>query len=55
MCGAQEAIDVLDLRSLEITCDAQAINHLVYLFTSCTPSKLLLMTAIEYHQLETGL
>ena len=48
------AIGGLDLRSLEITSGLQAIQHLISLLTSCTTSKLLLITAIEYHQLEIG-
>ena len=55
MCGASVAIGKLDLCSLEITCGAQAINHLVSFFTSCTPSKLLLITSIEHHRLEIGI
>ena len=54
MRGALEAIGSLDLRYLEITCGLQAIHHLVSLTTSWTSSKLLLITAIEYHQLEIG-
>ena len=54
MHGASDAIGGFDLRSLEITCGEQAIRHLVSLFTICTPSKLLLITAIEYHTLEIG-
>lgn len=45
----------IDLRSLEITCDVQAMHHLVALFTSYIPTKLLLITAIEFHQLEIGI
>ena len=55
MCGAPEAIGGLDVRSLEITCGAQSIHRLVSFFTSCTPSKFLLVTAIEYHQLQIRL
>ena len=54
MRSAPESMGGLDLRSLEITSGAQSIYHLVSLFTSCTPSKLLLITAIEHHQLEIG-
>lgn len=54
MRSAPESICGLDLRSLKITSGAQAIHHLVSLFTSCTPSKLFLITAIECHQLEIG-
>ena len=54
MRGAPAAIGGLDLRSLEITCGTQDIHHLVSLSTSCTPEKLFLITAIEYHQLEIG-
>ena len=55
MRSAPAAIGGLDLRSLEITSGAQAIHHLVSLFTSCAPSKLLLITTIEHHQLEIGI
>ena len=51
MRSTPEAIGGLDLRSLEITYGTQAIHHLVSLFTSCTPSELLLITAIEHHQI----
>ena len=44
----------INLRSLEITSGVQAIQHLVSLFTNKTAAKLLLVTAIEYHQLEVG-
>ena len=54
MRGNPSAIGGLDLRSLQITFGAQAIHHLVSLFTSCTPSKLLSITAIEFHRLEIG-
>ena len=54
MRGTPSAIGGLDLRSLEITFGAQAIHHLVSLFTSCAPLKLLLIAAIEHHQLEIG-
>ena len=53
-CSTPPDIGGLDLHSLEITCRAQAIHHLVLLFTRCTPSKFLLITAIEHHQLEIG-
>lgn len=51
---APAAIGHLDLHSLEITREAQTIHHLISLFTSSTPSKVLLITAIECHQLEIG-
>ena len=51
MRGTPVEICSLDLRSLEITYGTQAIHHLVSLFTSCTPSELLLITAIEHHQI----
>ena len=54
MRGTPAAIGGLGVSSLEITCGAQAIHRLVSLFMSCTPSKLLLITAIEYHKLEIG-
>ena len=44
----------LNLRSLEITSGAQAIHHLVSLFSRNTPSNLLMFIPIEYHQLEVG-
>ena len=47
-----ETIGGLDLRSLEITYGEKAIHHLVSSFTSCTPSKLVLISGIKYHQLE---
>ena len=52
--GAPSAIGGLGLSSLDILCGAKAIHHLVSLFTSCTPSKLLSITAIEFYQLEIG-
>ena len=54
MREAPVAIGGLGLQSLEISSGIQAIQHLISLFTSHTPSKLLLITAIEYHQLEIG-
>ena len=54
MCSAHVDIGRLYLRSQEVTYGAQAIHRLVSFFTSCTPSKLLLITAIEYHYLEIG-
>ena len=45
-------VGVLNLRSLEIASGIQDIQHLVSLFTSDTPTKLLLLTKIEYHRLE---
>ena len=54
MRGAPADIGRIDLCSLEITWGMQAIHHLLSLFTSCTPSKLLLIAGIEYHQLEIG-
>ena len=54
MREAPVAIGGLDLHSIEITCGVKAIHHLVSLFTSYTPSKLLLSTAIEHQQLEIG-
>ena len=47
MRGAPAEIGGLNLHSIEITCGAQAIHHLVSLFTRCIPSKLFLITAIE--------
>ena len=44
----------LNLRSLEIKSRAQEIQHLVSLFTSDSPKKLLLLNAMEHHQLELG-
>ena len=54
MRSAPAEIGGLNLSSLEITCGSQAIYHLVSLFTSYTPSKLILIKAIEYNQLEIG-
>ena len=54
MRAAPAALGGLGLHSLEITSGIQAIQHLISLFTSYTPSKLLLITTIEYHQLEIG-
>ena len=54
MRAAPISLGGLGLHSLEITSGTQAIQHLISLFTSQTPSKLLLTTAIEYHQLEIG-
>ena len=47
-------IEGLDLRSLEIPSGVQVIHYLISLFTSYNPSKLLLITAVEYQQLEIG-
>ena len=55
MSSAPTEIGSLNLRSLEITSEVQAIHHLVSLSTSGKPSKLLLVTEIEYHQLEVGI
>ena len=54
MRSAPADIGGLYLNFIKIICEAQAIHHLVSLFTSYTPSKLLLITAIEYHTLEIG-
>ena len=42
------------MHSSEITSKAQAIQHLVSLLPSDAPSKLILLTKIEHHQLEVG-
>ena len=47
MRGVPAEIGGLNLYSIEITCGAQAVHHLVSLFTRCIPSKLFLITAIE--------
>ena len=52
--GVPVAIGGFYLHSLEITCGAQAIHHLVLSFTMYAHSTLLLIKAIEYHQLEIG-
>ena len=44
----------LNLQSIEVEAIAQAIHHLISLYTADTPTKLLLKTIIEYHQLELG-
>ena len=44
----------LNLQLLEVEVIAQAIYHLVSLYSLDTPTKLLLKTIIEYHQLEIG-
>ena len=44
----------LNIHSLEISSSAQAIQHLVSLFTSDIPSNMLISTAIQYYQLEDG-
>ena len=44
----------LNLRSIEVEAIAQSIHHLISLYIADTPSKLLLKTIIEYHQLELG-
>ena len=52
MRSAPTEIGVLHQRSLEITSGVKAIQNLVPLLISDIPSKLLLLTAIECHQLE---
>ena len=54
MRGTPTKIGGLNPRYLEITSGAQAIQHLVSLFTSDTHSKILLVTEIECHKLEVG-
>ena len=44
----------LNLQLLEVEAIAHTIHHLVSLYSSETPTKLLLKTIIEYHQLEIG-
>jgi len=44
----------LNLQLLEVEVIAQAIYHLVSLYSLDTPTKLLLKIIIEYHQLEIG-
>ena len=44
----------LNLQLIEVESIAQAIHHLISLYTAETPTKLLLKTIIEYHQLELG-
>ena len=44
----------LNLRSVEVEALAQAIHHLISLYEADTPTRLLLKTIIEYHQLELG-
>ena len=44
----------LNLQSIEVEVIVQAIHHLILLYTADTPTKLLLKTIIEYHQLELG-
>ena len=52
--SAPVSIGGLDLQSAEITSRVQEINHLILLITISTPSKLLLISALESHQLEVG-
>lgn len=54
MRSALVSLSSLDLSSLEITSGAHGINHLIFLFTICAPSKALLITAIGSHRLEIG-
>ena len=44
----------LNLQLLKVEAIAQAIHHLVLLYSSETLTKLLLKIIIEYHQLEIG-
>ena len=44
----------LNLRRLEVEAIAQALHHLVSLCASETPTRILLKTLIEHHQLEIG-
>ena len=44
----------LNLQSLEVEVIAQNAHHLASLHVSNAPTKLLLKTIIEYHQLELG-
>ena len=44
----------LNLQSIEVEAIAQAIHHLISLYTADMPTKLLLKIIIEYHQLELG-
>ena len=44
----------LNLQRLEVEAITQVIHYLVSLYSSETPTKLLLKTIIEYHQLEIG-
>lgn len=54
MRAALIALGSLGLWSLEIECGVQAIQHFISLFLRESPSKLLLVTTIEHHQLEIG-
>ena len=45
----------LNLHSLEIKSGVQAINYFVSLFTSDTPSTLLMKTQIKYDQSKVGI
>ena len=44
----------LNLQLLEVEAIVYVIHHLVSLYSSETPTKLLLKIIIEYHQLEIG-
>ena len=55
MRRAPTELGVLTMRSLQITSGVQDIQHLVSLFTSETPSNLLLLITIGYHKLEVGM
>lgn len=45
----------LNLQRLEVEAIAQALYHFTSLYSSETPTQLLLKTLIEYHQLEIGI
>ena len=54
MRGAPIEAGWIDIYSLETFSGVKAMQHLVSLFTAETPARSLLITEIEYHQLEVG-